>query len=55
MEAGEYCILRIVDKFLIFLKFTIYKIYTIYKKKANKVQFVNLRVFNSSKLSSIIN
>ena len=54
METGKYCFSRIADKFSILSKFTMFRVYTIQKKKADKVQLVDLGVSDRSKPGSIL-
>ena len=50
MYIGKYRILRVVNKFILLLEqFNMFRVSIAYKKKANKVQLVDLRVLDSSK------
>jgi hypothetical protein len=47
---GKYRISRIVDKFILLSEqFDIFRVSTVYKKKADKVQLVDLGISDSSK------
>ena len=56
MYIGKYRMLRVVDEFTLLLEqFNIFKISIVYKKKANKVQLVDLRISDSSRPRGVQN
>ena len=54
LDIGEYQLSRIVNKFTMFLRFDMFKVGTIQKRKADKVQLVDLGISDGSKPRGIL-